>query len=84
MLENKLREKNNAQHFDYVFSKVREAFLSSVDYVSYGLTDVVHLDDFDAELCESFLLNRDLRTKVELLDLIEEFFEVKLTLSGSS
>ncbi|KAI8089523.1 trafficking protein particle complex subunit 10 [Halteromyces radiatus] len=75
MLERKLREHHLGQHFTYVFSKVREAFLSSVDYSSYGLMDVVHLDDFDAELCESFLLHRDLKTKVELLDLIEEFFE---------
>ncbi|KAI7848995.1 trafficking protein particle complex subunit 10 [Circinella umbellata] len=75
MLEKKLTQHHVTQHFTYVFSKVKEAFLSSVDYVSYGLTDVVHLDAFDAELCESFLLNRDLKTKVELLDLIEEFFE---------
>ncbi|CAO3653789.1 unnamed protein product [Cunninghamella echinulata] len=75
MLENKLREHNLGQHFTYVFNKVREAFLSSIDYNSYGLMDVVHLDDFDAELCESFLLHRDLKTKVKLLDLIEEFFE---------
>jgi hypothetical protein len=66
------------QHSPYVFERVREAFLSSVDYASYGLTDVVHLDDFDAELCESFLLHRDLKTKVQLLDLIEEFFEVTI------
>lgn len=77
MLLKKLQEHNVSQHFAYVFSKVKEAFLSSIDYVGYGLTDVVHLDDFDAELCESFLLNRDLKTKVQLLDLIEEFFEVK-------
>lgn len=64
------------QHLPYVFQKVKEAFLGSVDYSSYGLTDVVHLDDFDAELCESFLLHRDLKTKVQLLDAIEEFFEV--------
>lgn len=76
MLEKKLEEHNAIQHYTYIFSKIKEAFLSSVDYTSYGLTDVVHLDDFDAELCESFLLNRDLKTKVELLDLIEEFFEV--------
>ncbi|KAI8340503.1 trafficking protein particle complex subunit 10 [Chlamydoabsidia padenii] len=75
MLERKLRDHKLGQHFTYVFSKVHEAFLSSVDYCSYGLMDVVHLDDFDAELCESFLLHRDLKTKVELLDLIEEFFE---------
>ncbi|KAI9499327.1 trafficking protein particle complex subunit 10 [Zychaea mexicana] len=75
MLERKLQKHHASQHFTYVFSKVKEAFLSSIDYVSYGLTDVVHLEDFDAELCESFLLNRDLKTKVELLDLIEEFFE---------
>jgi hypothetical protein len=75
MLERKLRDHRLGQHFTYVFSKVHEAFLSSVDYSSYGLMDVVHLDDFDAELCESFLLHRDLKTKVELLDLIEEFFE---------
>ncbi|CDH50087.1 hypothetical protein RO3G_08432 [Lichtheimia corymbifera JMRC:FSU:9682] len=75
MLQKKLQENDSAQHFSYIFSKVKEAFLSSVDYVSYGLTDVVHLDDFDAELCESFLLNRDLKTKVKLLDMIEEFFE---------
>jgi hypothetical protein len=75
MLERKLRDHQLGQHFTYVFSKVHEAFLSSVDYSSYGLMDVVHLDDFDAELCESFLLHRDLKTKVELLDLIEEFFE---------
>lgn len=76
MMKEKLKEVNLAQHLPYVFEKVREAFLSSVDYSSYGLTDVVHLDDFDAELCESFLLHRDLKTKVQLLDLIEEFFEV--------
>ncbi|KAI9243615.1 trafficking protein particle complex subunit 10 [Phascolomyces articulosus] len=75
MLKRKLIQHQASQHFAYVFSKVKEAFLSSIDYVSYGLTDVVHLEDFDAELCESFLLNRDLKTKVELLDLIEEFFE---------
>ncbi|KAG2194871.1 hypothetical protein INT47_002665 [Mucor saturninus] len=75
MMKEKLKEVNLAQHLPYVFEKVREAFLSSVDYSSYGLTDVVHLDDFDAELCESFLLHRDLKTKVQLLDLIEEFFE---------
>ena len=78
MMEKKLAQHHATQHFTYVFSKVKEAFLSSVDYVSYGLTDVVHLDAFDAELCESFLLNRDLKTKVELLDLIEEFFEVNI------
>ncbi|CAO3578607.1 unnamed protein product [Absidia cylindrospora] len=75
MIEQKLNDHQLGQHFTYIFSKVREAFLSSVDYCSYGLMDVVHLDDFDAELCESFLLHRDLKTKVELLDLIEEFFE---------
>ncbi|ORX57413.1 hypothetical protein DM01DRAFT_1334038 [Hesseltinella vesiculosa] len=75
ILEKKLREHNLGQHFAYVFGKVREAFLSSVDYSGYGLMDVAHLDDFDAELCESFLLHRDLKTKVELLDLIEAFFE---------
>ncbi|KAI8372825.1 trafficking protein particle complex subunit 10 [Radiomyces spectabilis] len=75
MLQQSLKEHKLGQHFPYVFSRVREAFLSSVDYASYGLTDVVHLDDFDAELCESFLLHRDLKTKVELLDLIEDFFE---------
>ncbi|KAI8062176.1 trafficking protein particle complex subunit 10 [Gongronella butleri] len=75
MLEAKLREHNLGQHAPYVFSKVRDAFLTSVDYCSYGLMDVAHLDDFDAELCESFLLHRDLKTKVELLDLIEAFFE---------
>ncbi|ORZ25693.1 trafficking protein particle complex subunit 10 [Absidia repens] len=75
MIERKLKDHKLGQHFTYIFSKVREAFLSSVDYCSYGLMDVVHLDDFDAELCESFLLHRDLKTKVELLDLIEEFFE---------
>lgn len=76
MLQEKLKTMNLDQHLPYIFQKVKEAFLGSVDYSSYGLTDVVHLDDFDAELCESFLLNRDLKTKVELLDLIEEFFEV--------
>ncbi|KAF7731993.1 hypothetical protein EC973_007098 [Apophysomyces ossiformis] len=75
MLKSKLEEHKLGQHFRYVFTKMREAFLSSVDYTSYGLMDVVHLDDFDAELCESFLLHRDLKTKVQLLDLIEEFFE---------
>ncbi|KAG0193308.1 hypothetical protein DFQ28_005751, partial [Apophysomyces sp. BC1034] len=75
MLKNKLEKHKLGQHFRYVFAKMREAFLSSVDYASYGLMDVVHLDDFDAELCESFLLHRDLKTKVQLLDLIEEFFE---------
>lgn len=76
MLKNKLKELDLDQHLPYVFQKVKEAFLGSVDYSSYGLTDVVHLDDFDAELCESFLLHRDLKTKVQLLDAIEEFFEV--------
>ncbi|CEP10929.1 hypothetical protein [Parasitella parasitica] len=75
MLRNKLQELNLEQHLPYVFQKVKEAFLGSIDYSSYGLTDVVHLDDFDAELCESFLLHRDLKTKVQLLDAIEEFFE---------
>ncbi|GAA5815085.1 hypothetical protein MFLAVUS_008591 [Mucor flavus] len=75
MMKEKLKELNLEQHLPYVFEKVKEAFLSSVDYSSYGLTDVVHLDDFDAELCESFLLHRDLKTKVQLLDLIEDFFE---------
>lgn len=76
MMKEKLKELSLEQHLPYVFEKVKEAFLSSVDYSSYGLTDVVHLDDFDAELCESFLLHRDLKTKVQLLDLIEDFFEV--------
>ncbi|RCI03830.1 hypothetical protein CU098_007459 [Rhizopus stolonifer] len=75
MMQEKLKELRLDQHLHYVFQKVKEAFLGSVDYSSYGLTDVVHLDDFDAELCESFLLHRDLKTKVQLLDLIEEFFE---------
>ena len=76
MMEHTLKKFNLEQHVPYVFQKVKEAFLGTVDYCSYGLTDVVHLDDFDAELCESFLLHRDLKTKVQLLDLIEEFFEV--------
>ncbi|OBZ90744.1 Trafficking protein particle complex subunit 10 [Choanephora cucurbitarum] len=75
MMEHTLKKFNLEQHVPYVFQKVKEAFLGTVDYCSYGLTDVVHLDDFDAELCESFLLHRDLKTKVQLLDLIEEFFE---------
>lgn len=84
MLGNKLKELDLDQHLPYVFQKVKEAFLGSVDYSSYGLTDVVHLDDFDAELCESFLLHRDLKTKVQLLDAIEEFFEVKRANSAMS
>lgn len=75
MMKDKLKGFGLEQHLPYVFEKVKEAFLTSVDYSSYGLTDVVHLDDFDAELCESFLLHRDLKTKVQLLDLVEEFFE---------
>ncbi|KAI7870261.1 trafficking protein particle complex subunit 10 [Spinellus fusiger] len=75
MLRHKLEEHHLGQHSAYVFLQVQEKFLQSVDYASYGLTDVVHLDNFDAELCESFLLHRDLKTKVQLLDLIEEFFE---------
>lgn len=77
MLREKLKPFSLEQHLPYVFEKVKDEFLKSVDYASYGLTDVVQLDDFDAELCESFLLHRDLKTKVQLLDLIEEFFEVK-------
>lgn len=84
MLRNKLKELNLDQHLPYVFQKVKEAFLGSVDYSSYGLTDVVHLDDFDVELCESFLLHRDLKTKVQLLDAIEEFFEVRCVCSTMS
>ncbi|KAI8982642.1 Cullin family-domain-containing protein [Pilobolus umbonatus] len=75
MMKERLEKQCLEQHLPYVFQKVKEAFLSSIDYASYGLTDVVHLDDFDAELCESFLLHRDLKTKVQLLDLVEEFFE---------
>lgn len=76
MMKEKLKQLSLEQHLPYVFEKAKEAFLTSIDYSSYGLTDVVHLDDFDAELCESFLLHRDLKTKVQLLDTVEEFFEV--------
>ncbi|KAI7906306.1 trafficking protein particle complex subunit 10 [Cokeromyces recurvatus] len=81
MLKEKLKAFDLDQHTPYVFQKIKEAFLDSVDYSSYGLTDVVHLDNFDVELCESFLLNRDLKTKVQLLDLIEDFFEQNVAIT---
>lgn len=84
MLRQRLKPFSLEQHLPYVFDKVKEAFLTSVDYASYGLTDVVQLDDFDAELCESFLLHRDLKTKVQLLDLIEEFFEENVAITAQS
>lgn len=75
-LDAKLKEHNLGQHLNHIWKHVRKEFLSSIDYNDYGLTETVRLKYFDAEVCESFLLHRDLKTKVELLDLIEEFFEV--------
>jgi len=81
MLHKILNEHNLGQHASYVIRNVKEAFLSSLDYTSYGLKDVLHLDDFDSELCESFLSNGDVDTIDRLLDIIQEFFELHETLS---
>lgn len=75
-LNAKLKEHNLGQHLNHIWKHIRKEFLSHIDYNDYGLTETVRVKYFDAEVCESFLLHRDLKTKVELLDLIEEFFEV--------
>lgn len=80
-LDAKLKEHNLGQHLNHIWKHVRKEFLSSIDYNDYGLTETVRLKYFDAEVCESFLLHRDLKTKVELLDLIEEFFEANAVIS---
>lgn len=76
MLQKIMDENSLGQHASYVIRNVKEAFLSSLDYTLYGLKDVLHLDDFDSELCESFLSNSDVDTIDRLLDIIQEFFEV--------
>lgn len=76
-LNAKLKGHNLGQHLNHIWKHVRKEFFSSIDYNDYGLTETVRLKYFDAEVCESFLLHRDLKTKVELLDLIEDFFEVQ-------
>ncbi|KAM3584023.1 hypothetical protein VKS41_003991 [Umbelopsis sp. WA50703] len=80
-LKAKLEEHNLVQHLTHLWKNIRKEFLTSIDYNDYGLTETVHLKYFDAEVCESFLLHRDLKTKVELLDLIEEFFETNTSIS---
>ncbi|RUP49086.1 trafficking protein particle complex subunit 10 [Jimgerdemannia flammicorona] len=76
MLHKILKEHNLGQHTQYIVRNVKEAFLSSLDYTSYGLKDVLHLDDFDAELCENLLSYSDVDTIDRLLDIIQEFFEI--------
>ncbi|KAJ2960306.1 hypothetical protein NQZ79_g4345 [Umbelopsis isabellina] len=80
-LKARLEEQNLVQHLAHLWKNIRKEFLTSIDYNDYGLTETVHLKYFDAEVCESFLLHRDLKTKVELLDLIEEFFETNTSIS---
>ncbi|KAH8547567.1 trafficking protein particle complex subunit 10 [Umbelopsis sp. PMI_123] len=80
-LNTKLKEHNLGQHLNHIWKHVRKEFLSHIDYNDYGLTETVRVKYFDAEVCESFLLHRDLKTKVELLDLIEEFFEKNAIIS---
>ncbi|CAO3675315.1 unnamed protein product [Umbelopsis vinacea] len=80
-LNAKLKGQNLGQHLNHIWKHVRKEFFSSIDYNDYGLTETVRLKYFDAEVCESFLLHRDLKTKVELLDLIEDFFESNSVIS---
>lgn len=70
-----LKSRNLFQHSQFLIENAKEHLLKSVDYVSYGMTDVLDLGELDIAQCESLFTTHG-AAKEALVDVVKEFWKV--------
>ncbi|GBC05869.1 hypothetical protein RclHR1_06490004 [Rhizophagus clarus] len=69
-----LKSRNLFQHSQFLIENVKEHLLKSVDYVSYGMTDVLDLGELDVTQCENLFVTHG-SAKEALIDVVKEFWK---------
>ncbi|RHZ81350.1 hypothetical protein Glove_121g72 [Diversispora epigaea] len=73
---NKLLEsKNLLQHSRYLLENAKEYLLKAVDYVTYGMTDVLDLGELNLVQCESLFMAHGV-FKDSLIEVVKEFWQI--------
>ena len=69
-----LKSKNLFQHSQFLIENAKEHLIKSVDYVSYGMTDILDLGELDITQCESLFATHGTAKEV-LIDVVKEFWK---------
>jgi hypothetical protein len=69
-----LKSKNLFQHSQFLIENAKEHLLKSVDYVSYGMTDILDLGELDITQCENLFASHG-DAKEVLVDIVKEFWK---------
>src|SRR6266498_4064552 len=69
-----LKSKNLFQHSQFLIENAKEHLLKSVDYVSYGMTDILDLGELDIAQCENLFATHGAAKEV-LVDIVKEFWK---------
>ncbi|PKC75818.1 hypothetical protein RhiirA1_436013 [Rhizophagus irregularis] len=75
-----LKSRNLFQHSQFLIENAKEHLLKSVDYVSYGMTDVLDLGELDIAQCESLFTTHG-AAKEALVDVVKEFWKTSNQIS---
>jgi len=76
-----LKSKNLFQHSQFLIENAKEHLLKSVDYVSYGMTDILDLGELDITQCESLFATHG-AAKEALVDIVKEFWKTSNQISN--
>lgn len=69
-----LKSRNLFQHSQFLIENAKEHLLKSVDYVAYGMTDVLDLGELDVTQCENLFATHG-AAKEALIDVVKEFWK---------
>jgi hypothetical protein len=72
-----LKSKNLFQHSQFLIDNAKEHLIKSVDYVSYGMTDILDLGELDIAQCESLFATHG-AAKEALIDVVKEFWKATI------
>ncbi|CAI2180055.1 6001_t:CDS:10 [Funneliformis geosporum] len=70
-----LKSKKLFQHSQFLIENAKEHLLKSVDYVSYGMTDILDLGELDIAQCENLFVTHG-AAKDALINVVKEFWEI--------
>lgn len=71
-----LESKNLLQHSRFLLENAKEYLLKSVDYVTYGMTDVLDLGELNMQQCENLFMSHGV-FKDSLIEVVKEFWQVE-------
>ncbi|CAG8593544.1 17516_t:CDS:10, partial [Cetraspora pellucida] len=70
-----LKARNLLQHSRFLLENAKEHLLKSVDYVSYGMSDILDLGELDVSQCVALFTSHG-SFKESLIEVVKEFWQV--------